>query len=93
MIDVLPGRWRVTTPMRMEHAAALLAAGCRALQPGEVIVDLADVADADSSAIAVMLGWLRAAPNSRSTLRFANIPAGVAALADLYGVSELLPRP
>ncbi len=92
MIDVQPGRLRITVPMRMDHAAALLAAGSRALQPGVQVIDLGAVDEADSSAIAVMLGWLRAAPESRSTLCFTNIPDGVAALADLYGVSELLPR-
>lgn len=92
MIDVQPGRLRITVPMRMEHATALLAAGSRALQPGEQVIDLGAVSEADSSAVAVMLGWLRAAPASRSTLRFTNIPDGVTALADLYGVSELLPR-
>jgi phospholipid transport system transporter-binding protein len=92
MIEVLPGRLRVTSPMRMAQASALLAAGCKALQPGEQIVDLGAVSDVDSSAVAVLLGWLRAAPHSRSTLRFARIPASIAALADLYGVSELLLR-
>lgn len=78
--------------MVMQHADALLAAGALALQPGRQVIDCALVQEADSSALAVMLGWLRAAPGSRSTLLFANIPAGVAALAELYGVSDLLPR-
>jgi phospholipid transport system transporter-binding protein len=61
------------------------------LQPGEQVFDLAQVEDADSSAVAVMLGWLRVASRSRSTLKFAHIPSGVRSLAELYGVTELLP--
>jgi phospholipid transport system transporter-binding protein len=85
------GRLRVDAPMVMANATALLAAGCAALQPGEQIFDLSCVAEADSSAVAVMLGWVREAPLSRSTVRFARIPEGVRSLADLYGVTDLLP--
>ena len=61
------------------------------LQPGEQVFDFSRVAVADSSAVAVMLGWLRAADQSRSTLTFAEIPPGVRSLAELYGVTDLLP--
>jgi phospholipid transport system transporter-binding protein len=81
----------VKVPMVMANACALLAAGRAALQPGEQIFDFAQVTGADSSAIAVMLGWLRVADHSRSTVKFAHIPPGVRSLAELYGVSELLP--
>ncbi len=91
MIEREAGRLVVTVPMVMANASALLEAGRSALQPGDQIVDLGQVAAADSSAVAVMLGWLRAAARSRSTLKFAHIPAGVRSLAELYGVAELLP--
>ena len=82
----------VKVPMVMANARKLLEAGRAALQPGEQIFDLGQIAGADSSAIAVMLGWLRVASRSRSTVKFAHIPPGVCSLAELYGVSELLPR-
>lgn len=82
---------RVTVPMTLDNARALLAAGVAALQPGAFCVDLAAVPEADSSAIAVMLGWVRAAPEKRADLQFVNVPTGVSSLADLYGVGELLP--
>ena len=92
MIEVESGRLHIKVPMVMAQADALLAAGCAALQPGEQIFDLAQIGEADSSAVAVMLGWLRFSAKTRSTVRFAHIPAGVASLAELYGVAELLPR-
>jgi phospholipid transport system transporter-binding protein len=61
------------------------------LQAGPWRVDLSAVSEADSSAIAVMLGWLRAAPALSAQLQFEHVPEGIAALADLYGVRELLP--
>ena len=91
MIEREAQRLLVTVPMTMANAPQLLEAGRAALQPGEQIFDLARVGNADSSAIAVMLGWLRVADHSRSTVKFAHIPPGVRSLAELYGISELLP--
>ena len=87
------GCLRVTVPMTMDHAQALLEAG-RALLPtaGKVVIDLSAVTRADASALAVMLAWLRRAPALRSTIVFAQIPASVLALAELHGVKDLLPQ-
>ena len=81
----------IKAPLVMANASGLLEAGRCALQPGEQVFDLSEVTEADSSALAVMLGWLRAATLSRSTVKFAHIPPGVRSLAELYGVSGLLP--
>jgi phospholipid transport system transporter-binding protein len=81
----------VTAPLVMDNARSLLEAGRAAFIAGEQVIDLERVGEADSSALAVMLGWMRAASLSRSTIKFANIPAGVRSLAELYGVAELLP--
>lgn len=91
MIEREGGRLVVKVPLVMANARGLLDAGRSALQPGEQIFDFSEVNEADSSAIAVMLGWLRSAGLSRSTVTFAHIPAGVRSLAELYGVTELLP--
>ncbi len=91
MIERDGGRLLVTAPLIMANARGLLDAGRAALQPGEQVFDFSQVGEADSSALVVMLGWLRAAGAARSTVRFVHIPAGVLSLAELYGVSELLP--
>mgnify|MGYP001767234431 CR=1 FL=1 len=91
MIEREAGCLVIKVPMVMANASGLLEAGRSALQPGEQVFDLGHVGDADSSAVAVMLGWVRVASRSRSTLKFAHIPAGVRSLAELYGVAELLP--
>lgn len=91
MIDREGERLVIKAPLVMANAHGLLEAGRSALQPGTQVFDFSQVVEADSSALAVMLGWLRAAPLSRSTVKFAHIPAGVRSLAELYGVTELLP--
>ncbi|PKO37276.1 MAG: hypothetical protein CVU33_14080 [Betaproteobacteria bacterium HGW-Betaproteobacteria-6] len=91
MIERETGRLVVKVPLVMANARGLLEAGRSALQPGEQVFDFSEVTEADSSALAVMLGWLRAAELSRSTVKFAQIPKGVVSLAELYGVTELLP--
>jgi len=91
MIEGESGHWRVTAPMVMDNARGLLEAG-RAVLKGETeVVDLGSVPKADSSALAVMLGWLRTMEARGGQLRFSGVPAGVRSLADLYGVAELLP--
>lgn len=91
MIEQVAGRLVVKVPLVMANARGLLEAGRSALKTGEQVFDFSEVSEADSSAIAVMLGWLRAAEAVRSTVKFAHIPVGVRSLAELYGVSELLP--
>jgi phospholipid transport system transporter-binding protein len=91
VIELESGRLVVKVPLIMANARGLLEAGRSALQPGEQVFDFSEVGEADSSAIAVMLGWLRAAGASRSTLKFAHVPVGVLSLAELYGINELLP--
>ncbi|MDR0775701.1 MAG: STAS domain-containing protein [Azonexus sp.] len=92
MIERDGERLLVKAPLLMANARGLLDAGRAALRPGEQVFDFSQVDEADSSALVVMLGWLRSAPSAQASIRFAHIPAGVLSLAELYGVTELLPR-
>lgn len=91
MIEREAGRLLVKAPLIMANARGLLEAGRSSLQAGEQVFDFSEVTEADSSALAVMLGWLRAASQTQSTVKFAHIPTGVRSLAELYGVTDLLP--
>ncbi len=84
------GRWFVQGPMTMDQAAGLLEQGALLCDGGDRIFDLAEVTVADSSAIAVVLGWLRRARAGGKTAQVWNPPAAFVSLADLYGVDELL---
>ena len=81
----------VSGSMTLETAAVLLANGVTALDKGEPRFDLSGVANIDSSGLAVLFGWQRAARVHGLTLRIANPPHNLISLAEMYGVSELLP--
>lgn len=91
MIESINGRLCVGCAMTTDQARELLERGRDLIVPGEQVIDLSGVGHADSSAVAVMLGWLRHGALTGALIRFAGVPAGVASLAELYGVSDLLP--
>lgn len=92
MIEVTDRGFRVVAPMTIALARALLAAGEARIagSTATMEIDLSSVEAADSAAIAVLLGWLRTA-GRKAEIRLVGVPAAVASLADLYGVTELLP--
>lgn len=59
----------------------------------ESIVDLAQVTEVDSSAISMLLEWLRAARKKGLHVQFINLPANLESLIQLYGVVELIAIP
>jgi|WetSurMetagenome_2_1015567.scaffolds.fasta_scaffold140037_2 phospholipid transport system transporter-binding protein len=85
------GRLMVSGSMTLETAAKLLTSGLAELGAGEFLFDLEAVTDADSAGLAVLFGWQRAAQAHGKQLRVANIPASLVSLAEVYGVTDLLP--
>lgn len=88
-----PGRVRMTfrVPGRvlLDDAAAVLRLGSQAIAAGEREVDLADVSVSDSSLIACILAWRRAAQAAGVQLAIVNPSARVRGLASLYGVEQI----
>ena len=94
MIDRDGNVYRVTLPMVIANARALLETGRGLLGAetgSEMRLDLVSVHEADSSALAVLFALQRAAAARGRTLSIANPPPGLLSLAGLYGVVELLP--
>jgi phospholipid transport system transporter-binding protein len=75
----------------MANAAAVAAAGCAAIERGDTAFDLSAVGRCDSSAVAVVLEWQRVAAARGLKLTVASPPPGLASLARVYGVDNLLP--
>jgi phospholipid transport system transporter-binding protein len=71
-------------------ARAALAAGLERIASGAAAVDCASLTQFDSSALAVLLAWRRAANARGITLDILNLPAALATLAQAYGVDTLL---
>ena len=97
MIEKNGAGLRVTVPMLIGNASALLDAGRGFLRSdsgtagAEVVFDLSSVEETDSSALSVVFGLLRTARDRGVTMRIAHPPASMHSQAALYGVSESLP--
>jgi phospholipid transport system transporter-binding protein len=77
-------------PLTLANVAAVLEEGRRHLAEGAAVVDLAAVSELDSSALALLLAWLREAKAGGRALAFANLPESLQTIARLYGVEDLL---
>lgn len=77
--------------MLMGSAAQLKTAGVGLLTDGVGRIDLSGVTEADSSAVALLLAWVRAAQEQGRPVTIINPPESIRSLAALYGVAELLP--
>ncbi len=76
--------------LTVQNAKAALDQGIAAIKAGQTVIDLGSVQTADSSAVAVLLAWKRAARKSGAALAYVNVPAGLQSLAALYGVDAFL---
>ena len=84
-------RMVVSGPLTLSSVAAALGEGAAAIAQGARIVDLGEVGELDSSALALLLAWLREAKRRDVALSFTRLPEGLTTIARLYGVAELLP--
>lgn len=91
MIALSDGLAKVTGPMTLATATVLFAEGVAALSDSPKGFDLSGVSDVDSSGLAVVFGWLREAKRLNKTVNIVNLPGNLTSLAEVYGVSDLLP--
>jgi phospholipid transport system transporter-binding protein len=84
----------LTGDLSFETVPAVLAQteqfAARADLPERLTIDFAAVTGVDSAAVALLLEWRRLAAARGKSLEFANLPANLLALAELYGVAELI---
>ncbi len=58
--------------------------------PERLTIDFSAITGVDSSAVALLLEWRRQAQARGKRLDFVNLPPNLLALAELYGVAELI---
>jgi phospholipid transport system transporter-binding protein len=75
------------------NAASLLHLGEAAISGGDSRFDLSAVKRCDSSAVALLLAWQRAAHARGLRLELEGVPADLCSLATLYGVDSLISCP
>lgn len=82
---------RLPAALTLAEARATLAELGRQLEAAaEPVLDAQDLAELDSSALAVLLDCQRRLVRKGRTLRIVNAPPKLTQLARLYGVAELL---
>ena len=88
--DAAGARWSYTGALTFANASAVFAAAALLPLPTTGEVDLSRVVAVDSAAVAVLLALSRRAREERKPLVFTRLPAALRALADVYGVEDLL---
>lgn len=83
-------RLQVTGGITLDNVQYVLQKGIGLLSAPETVVDLAGVTDTDSSAVSLLLAWMRAAASRGIRLQVVHLPASLASLAALYGVQEMI---
>ena len=79
----------VPSRVLLDDAAVVLQQGAVAIAAGEREVDLADVTMSDSSLVACLLAWRRAAQARGAPLLVSNPSPRIRGLAALYGVERI----
>jgi phospholipid transport system transporter-binding protein len=92
MIRVEGERLFVSGPATLATATQLLQEARAPLEGAVRAVDLGEVTELDSSLLAVLFAWLRAAKQRDRPLALLRLPPDLKSLARLYGVAELLPQ-
>ncbi len=91
MIALEGNRLLVGGSLTMNTVPEFFAEGLQYLNRDKLVLDFSQVEIVDSSAVSLLLGWLRVAQQNKRELRVANLPASLVSLAGLYGVTDLLP--
>lgn len=82
---------RIDGKVTVDSVGGLLRELRPQIERGVITLDFSDVEVADSAALALIFSAMRQAQQGRRTLACAGLPASFTTLAELYGVSALLP--
>jgi phospholipid transport system transporter-binding protein len=81
----------VRGPLTLTTVEPLLKDVSPRLDGPEIHVNLSGVTEADSSAVGLLLAWVRDAAASGRQVRFENLPSNLKSLISLYDVGEFIP--
>lgn len=85
------GVWHLAGVLDMTSVPTLSDAARKLVDAPEVLVDLCDVTRMDSAGLALLVDWQGQARGRRTKLRFRNLPADIAGIAEVYGLGAVLP--
>ena len=81
----------VSGAVTIENVVKLTELGSAMLNREDWVIDMQQVTEVDSSAVSMLLELQRRAHRQNGLIQFANLPEALKSLAQLYGVSELIP--
>lgn len=84
------GKLSVTGMVTIDNVVPVTEHGIALFDREDLVVDLAQVTDVDSSAVSMLLQWQREASRGNRQIHFANVPQKLQSLIQLYSVSELI---
>lgn len=93
IVAASPGRLAVSGPLTFATASEAREEGLEVISSadgGALEVDCAAVDQSDSAGLAVLLDWLAEAQRRKVSLRFANLPARLLAIARISEIEETL---
>lgn len=75
----------------VNNAAEIARQGIALLDDDNLVIDLKEVTEVDSSAVSMLFEWLRLVQAKNQQLKFVNIPENLSSLIQLYGVTDFIP--
>ena len=90
MLDVQNSHMNLTGAIVIDSVGNLLEGGRAHCAANDVTLDFSGATELDSSALALILEYRRAAEAAGKRISVSNIPASLKTLADLYGVTDLI---
>ena len=81
----------VQGPVTIDNVVEITQQGATLFDGNDLIVDLEDVTEVDSTVVSMLLEWLRIARNQNHQLQFMHVPQNLTSLIQLYGIAELIP--
>lgn len=90
MISRQADRYFLEGTITLENVSKLIVESST-FEGDSVIVDLGRVTSADSSALSLLLEWVRRFGDSDRKIAFANVGQNLRSLAELYGMADLIP--
>lgn len=82
--------WLLPQVATRTNATELLHQGFVMLEKNEQVFDGESLQKFDSTILAVMLAWQRAAQARQATLTFQNLPTKLVDLIQVYGVADII---
>jgi len=82
----------VQGPITIANVVDVIKQGVNLFDQSDLVIDLGQVTEVDSSAVSMLLEWQRKTQKDNQQLCFSNMPKNLKNLTQLYGVAELIPH-